>query len=74
MHLALKQYYRAYQKKYVTKAAYLKNFSNNEDVFMQTGGVICCRPSLITMFFLIRILLLIHPQHHLTKLKKKKES
>ena len=39
MHLALKQYYKAYQKKYVTKAAYLENFSNNEDVIKQIGGV-----------------------------------
>ena len=44
MHLALKQYYKAYQKKYVTKAAYLENFSNNEDVIKQIGGVVFVTP------------------------------
>mmetsp|Transcript_42989 Transcript_42989/g.50291 ORF Transcript_42989/g.50291 Transcript_42989/m.50291 type:complete len:480 (-) Transcript_42989:318-1757(-) len=52
MHLALKQYYRAYQKKYVTEAAYLENFSNNEDVIKQIGGEICCHPSLINYVLL----------------------
>ena len=47
MYLALKQYYMAYQKKYVTAAAYLENFSNNEDVIKQIGGLLCCYPSLI---------------------------